>query len=104
MYAMDHLEPHRKMERMAVQLDESTATMSSLRAELERRIGTQVVAVSIKIDYVRETMLLGVDYLPRAVPGRLLPGNAQRGLIENSPQVLTNSQQALNGQQTLSVT
>ena len=43
---------------------------SSLRAELERRLGTEVVAVSIKqIDYVRETMRLGVDFLPRAMPG-----------------------------------
>jgi hypothetical protein len=69
MYAMDHLEPHHKLERMSVELDEIYSDDVSLRAELERRIGTQVVAVSIRrIDYVRETMVLGVDYLPRAAP------------------------------------
>ena len=67
MYTMDHLEPHRKMERMNVELDEIYSDETSLRAELERRIGTEIVAVTIKrIDYVRDTMVLGVDYLPRA--------------------------------------
>jgi hypothetical protein len=67
MYSMDHLEPHRKMERMMVELDEVYGDDASLRAELERRIGTEVVSVAVKrIDYVRETMLLGVDYLPAA--------------------------------------
>jgi hypothetical protein len=75
MYAMDHLEPHRKMERMSVELDEIYGDDVSLRAELERRIGTEVVSVSVKrIDYVRETMVLGVDYLPRA--------KRERGLME----------------------
>jgi hypothetical protein len=79
MYAMDHIEPHRKMERMMVELDEVYSDEFMLRAELERRLGTEVVSVSIKrIDYVRETMLLGVDFLPRAAP--------QRSLIENSRQ------------------
>jgi hypothetical protein len=65
MFTMDHIEPHRKMERMTIDLDEIYSDGVALRAELERRIGTEVVAVSIKrIDYVRETMLLGVDYFP----------------------------------------
>jgi len=77
MYVMDHLEPHRRMERMNVELDEIYGDETSLRAELERRIGTEIVAVSIKrIDYVRDTMLLGVDYLPRA--------GHQGGLLESS--------------------
>jgi hypothetical protein len=81
MYAMDHVEPHRKMERMMVELDEVYSDDFMLRAELERRLGTEVVAVSIKrIDYVRETMLLGVDFLPRAAP--------ERSLIENSRQAV----------------
>jgi uncharacterized protein DUF4956 len=76
MYAMDHLEPHRKMERMSVELDEIYSDQTSLRAELERRIGAEIVGVSIRrIDYVRDTMLLGVDYLPK-------PGN-QGGLLES---------------------
>jgi hypothetical protein len=81
MYTMDHLEPHRKLERMAIELDEVYSDEVSLRAELERRIGTEVVAVSIKqINYVRETMLLGVDYLPRNGHGR--------GSLENSRQAV----------------
>jgi uncharacterized protein DUF4956 len=96
MYAMDHLEPHRKMERMSVELDEIYSDDVSLRAELERRIGTEVVAVSIKrIDYVRETMFLGVDYRPRvATAGRLLNNSQQ--VSNNSHQGLNNSQQALS--------
>jgi hypothetical protein len=82
MYAMDHVEPHRKMERMSVELDEVYSDEVSLRAELERRIGTEVVGVSIKhIDYVRETMLLGVDYLPRV--------GHDRSLLQSSPQAVS---------------
>jgi uncharacterized protein DUF4956 len=78
MYAMDHLEPHRKMERMTVDLDEIHSDDVSLRAELERRLGTEVVAVSIKqIDYVRETMRLGVDYRPRGTRERSLQDSPQ---------------------------
>jgi hypothetical protein len=67
MYTMDHLEPHRRMERMTIELDEIYSDHISLRAELERRIGAEIVGVSIRhIDYVRDTMLLGVDFLPRA--------------------------------------
>jgi uncharacterized membrane protein YhiD involved in acid resistance len=65
MYAMDHLEPHRKMEHMMIVLDEVYGDDLTLRAELERRIGTEIVGVTIKqVDYVRETMRLGVDYFP----------------------------------------
>jgi uncharacterized protein DUF4956 len=82
MFVMDHVEPHRKMERMNVELDEVYTNEVALRAELERRLGTEVVAVSVKrIDYVRETMLLGVDYFPRAA---------------HEPNVMDNSQQALS--------
>jgi hypothetical protein len=82
MYAMDHLEPHRKLERMTIELDEVYSDDVSLRAELERRIGSEVVSVSIKgIDYVRETMQLGVDYRPRATH--------ERSLLENSPEAVS---------------
>lgn len=78
MYVMDHLEPHRRMEHMGIELDQIHGDDASLRAELERRIGTQVVAVSIKrIDYVRETMLLGVEYVPRKTPDRPILGNGK---------------------------
>jgi hypothetical protein len=79
LFVMDHVEPHRKMERMGIELDQIYTDDVSLRAELERRIGTEVVGVSIKrIDYVRETMALGVDYLPRAAHKVALPNNDGR--------------------------
>jgi hypothetical protein len=66
MYVIDHLEPHRRLAHMSVVLDEVYSDEVLLRAELERRIGTEIVAVSISsIDYVRETMQLAVDYRPR---------------------------------------
>jgi hypothetical protein len=80
MFVMDHLEPHRRMEHMSVELDQIHSDGPSLRAELERRIGTEVVGVTVKrVDYVRETMLLGVDYLPRTTysPGIDLNGDRQ---------------------------
>jgi uncharacterized protein DUF4956 len=87
MYGMDHLEPHRKMERMAVELDEVYGDDVSLRAELERRLGTEVVSVSIKrIDYIRETMLLGVDYRPRA--------GSQPSLMQSREQAVNLDQRA----------
>jgi uncharacterized protein DUF4956 len=67
MYVMDHVEPHHEMEHMMVELDEVYTDDVLLRAELERRLGAEVVSVGIRqIDYVRETMLLGVDYRLRA--------------------------------------
>jgi uncharacterized membrane protein YhiD involved in acid resistance len=82
MFVMDHLEPHRKLERMGMELDEVYSDDIALRAEIERRIGTEVVAVSIEhIDYVRETMLLGVTY--RAL------GAQSRGLMDGPQQVVS---------------
>jgi Domain of unknown function (DUF4956) len=87
MYGMDHVEPHRKMERMNVELDEVYSDDVSLRAELERRLGTEVVSVSIKrIDYVRETMVLGVDYRPRS--------GSQPSLVEDGRQAVNVDHQA----------
>jgi uncharacterized protein DUF4956 len=88
MYVMDHLEPHRKMEHMGVELDAIYGDDASLRAELERRLGTEIVAVSIKrIDYVRETMMLGVEYRPRAEHGPSLNGNAPQVVSVERPSV-----------------
>jgi hypothetical protein len=102
MFAMDHLEPHRKLERMIVELDEVHSDDASLRAELERRIGTEVVAVSIKrIDYVRETMQLGVAYRPPAVRDLSLEavsGNSHQAVSGNSHQAVSgNSHPAMGG-------
>jgi hypothetical protein len=85
MYGMDHLEPNRKMEQMTVELDEVYGDDASLRAELERRIGTEVVAISVKhIDYVRETMLLGVGYRPRALHDPNVLGNTKHPVGANN--------------------
>jgi hypothetical protein len=82
MFVMDHLEPHRKLEQMGMELDEVYSDDVALRAEIERRIGTEVVAVAIEhIDYVRETMLLGVTY--RAL------GAHNRTPVDGSRQVVT---------------
>jgi hypothetical protein len=102
MYAMDHLEPHRKLERMTVELDEVYSDDASLRTELQRRIGSEVVAVSIKqIDYVRETMQLGVAYRPRAVHDlsswQAVSGNSRPPVSGNSHQAIGgNSHQAVS--------
>jgi hypothetical protein len=86
MFAMDHLEPHHEMERMSVELDEIYNDEVSLRAELERRIGTEVVSVSVKsIDYVRETMRLGVDYRPLA--------RREQPFLQDSQQAMSFEQQ-----------
>jgi uncharacterized membrane protein YhiD involved in acid resistance len=102
MYAMDHLEPNRKLEQMTVELDEVYSDDLSLRAELQRRIGSEVVAVSIKqIDYVRETMQLGVAYLPRAVHESGLLDNSHQAVSGNSHQAASgNSHNALSGNST----
>lgn len=66
MYVMDHLEPNRKVERMTLVLDEVYANETALRAELERRIGARVIAVTInQIDYVRDITRLELEYVPR---------------------------------------
>jgi hypothetical protein len=99
MYGMDHLEPHRRLEQMTVELDEVYSDDASLRAELERRIGTEVVAVSInQIDYVRETMQLGVAYRARALNEPVVPRSAEQPASGNSHKPLSgNSHHALSG-------
>jgi hypothetical protein len=100
MYAMDHMEPHRKLEQMMVELDEVHSDGISLKAELERRIGTEVEAVSIKrIDYVRETMQLGVAYRPPTVRDLSLEavrGNSHHASSGNAT-VSGNSHHAVSG-------
>lgn len=70
MFVMDHLEPHRKVQRMTLVLDEVYSDEAALRAELERRIGAEIVAVTInQIDYVRDITRLEAQYVPRPVRG-----------------------------------
>lgn len=67
MYVMDHLEPHRKAERVALVLDEVYTDERALRAEVERRLGVAVIAVTVsEVDYVRDVMRLEAQYVPRS--------------------------------------
>jgi hypothetical protein len=55
--------------RMALVLDEVYPDEDALRVELERRLGAEIVAVSIEqLDYVREITRVDVRYLPSARP------------------------------------
>ena len=66
MYVMDHLEPHRNVQRMALVLDQVYADETALRAEVERRLGVEVIAVTLsQIDYVRDVTQLEAQYVPR---------------------------------------
>lgn len=66
MYVMDHLEPHRNVGRMALVLDQVYADEAAMRAEVERRLGVAVIAVTVnRIDYVRDVTRLEVQYVPR---------------------------------------
>jgi hypothetical protein len=68
MLGMDRLEPHRAVRRLTLVLDEIHTDDTALRAELERRLGFEVVAVSIEsIDYVRELMTVDARYVERPV-------------------------------------
>ena len=66
MFVMDHMEPHRRVQRMNLILDEIYSDETALRAELERRIGAEIVTVTInQIDYVRDVTRLEAQYIPR---------------------------------------
>jgi hypothetical protein len=68
MFLMDRLEPHRGVRRLTLVLDEIRVEEAELRAEIERRLGFEVVATSIvSIDYVRELMSVEAKYVPRPV-------------------------------------
>jgi prepilin signal peptidase PulO-like enzyme (type II secretory pathway) len=69
MFAMDRLEPRGRVRRVALVLDQIYTDEAILRAELRRRTGAEVVAVSVEeIDYVRDVMRLEVHLAP-AVAG-----------------------------------
>lgn len=69
MYVMDHLEPHRNVQRMELVLDQVYANETALRAEVERRLGVDVVAATVnQVDYVRDVTQLEVQYVSRSSP------------------------------------
>jgi uncharacterized membrane protein YhiD involved in acid resistance len=75
MYLMDRMEPHRRVQRMTMVLDEIYSDEAALRAELERRIGAEIVSVTInQIDYVRDVTRLEAHYVPRRSRRRRQPG------------------------------
>jgi hypothetical protein len=68
--------------RMALVLDEVYPDEDALRVELERRLGAEIVAVSIEqLDYVREITRVDVRYLssarPPVVPVRAVSPNGR---------------------------
>ena len=61
LFFVDHPALYRRTIRQAITLDMIHADPHALRAELERRLGIDIVDVSVQeIDYVRETMRLMV--------------------------------------------
>jgi hypothetical protein len=69
MFTMDHLGPQRRVQRLSLVLDDVYADEPALRAEIERRLGAEVVGVSIEeIDYVRDVTRLEAQIVPGSAP------------------------------------
>lgn len=67
MFGMDRLEPRRGVRRVTVVLDEIWTDATALVAELERRLGVEVVEASmVAVDFVRETMTVEARVVPAA--------------------------------------
>jgi hypothetical protein len=65
-YAVDRVAPPRNVQRMRMVLDEVYSDAMLLGAELERRLGAEIVELNIReIDFVRETTELDARYRPR---------------------------------------
>jgi hypothetical protein len=68
-YAMAHLAPSRPTQRLTLVLDDVYPEETALHAEVERRMGARVVALTIlEIDYVRDITRLEVECAPRTTP------------------------------------
>ena len=66
-YAVDRVEPAGDIQRIRLTLDAVYPDEALLRAELERRLGADILEVSVReIDFVRETTQLQARYTPRA--------------------------------------
>lgn len=65
LYFVDHPALYRRTIRQAITLDTIHADPRALRAELERRLGVEIIDIGVReIDYVRETMRLVVRCTP----------------------------------------
>lgn len=75
LFFVDHPSLYRRTLRQAVTLDTIHTDPSALRAELERRLGVEIVDVTVQeIDYVRESMRLVVrSALPAGATGSTEP-------------------------------
>lgn len=68
-WAIDRRQPVSPAQRTELVLDEVYAEEATLRAELERRLGAEIVAVSVEqLDYVRELTRVNVRYVPGGRP------------------------------------
>jgi hypothetical protein len=68
-YAVDRVEPSHDVRRIRLVLDSVYGDETLLRAELERRLGAEIVEVDVReIDFVRETTQLVARYSPQATP------------------------------------
>jgi hypothetical protein len=67
-YAVDRVEPARDVRRIRLVLDAIYGDEALLRADLERRLGADIVELSVReIDFVRETTSVEASYSPREV-------------------------------------
>jgi hypothetical protein len=68
-YAVDRVDPGHNVRRIRLILDAVYDDEALLRAELERRLGADIVEIRVReIDFVRETTQLEAQYTPQAVP------------------------------------
>ena len=65
-YAVDRVDPGHNVRRIRLVLDAVYDDETLLRAELERRLGADIVEITVReIDFVRETTQLEARYSPR---------------------------------------
>lgn len=77
LFFVDHPALYRRTVRQAITLDTIHSDPAALRAELERRLGVDIIDLGVEeIDYVRETMRLTVRTAapPGAAPVAAVPG------------------------------
>ena len=68
-YAVDRVDPPRDVRRMRLVLDGVYGEEAALRAELEQRLGAEVVDITVReLDFIRETTELEASYRPQARP------------------------------------
>ena len=66
-YAVDRVDPGHNVRRIRLVLDAVYDDEALLRAELERRLGADILEISVReIDFVRETTQLEARYTPRS--------------------------------------